>query len=690
MTAHLHIDFETRSTVDLRLAGLHNYATDLSTDVWCMAYAFDDEPVQLWAMNDEPPIDVLMHVQAGGLVFAHNAAFEFAIWNHVCARLYDWPALKQEQMRCTAAMAYAMALPGSLEKAAAAVGIDEQKDMRGHRVMLKLCKPRDDLTWADTPELLAELYAYCKQDVEVERELSKRLLALPPAEQALYLLDQKINHRGIHVDVPAVDAAIAVVESEQARLHAAMRAVTNNAVATCTAVGQLGDWIRAQGVPVVGVAKADVLDALSGDLPDSVRRALNLRQEAAKSSTAKLVAMRDKASADGRVRGTMQYHGAGTGRWAGRGIQVHNFPRGKLSPDEVEGVFAILLGSGTPQEKAALIDCIYGPPLDVISSCLRGFICAAPGHDLIAPDFANIESRVTAWLAGEEWALDAFRAYDRGEGPDIYIQTYARSFGVDPATIGKKDPRRQVGKVEELAFSFGGGLGAWRTMERAYHLPPMADGEVEDIKNKWRAARPETAAYWYDLERAARAAVQTRGAVTTAGPKARAVQFRAKGSFMWAKLPSGRNLCYPYARLDDSFDYVDEKGRRHVWSGKRVREQGVPDGWKLQREDPDCIWYMTVDGTTNKWVETHTYGGKLAENVTQAVARDVLAEALVRLDAAGYETVMHVHDEIVVEVPASAPESEKEKVEKIMAVVPPWAKGLPIATEAFRGTRYRK
>jgi DNA polymerase len=661
MNPHLHIDFETRSTVDLKAAGLHNYATDMSTDVWCMAYAFDDGPVELWAMNDPAPIDVLMHVQTGGLVFAHNAAFEFAIWNHVCTRLYDWPALKQEQMRCTAAMAYAMALPGSLEKAAAAVGIEQQKDMRGHRVMLKLCKPKDDLTWADTPELLAELYAYCKQDVEVERELSKRLLALPASEQALYLLDQKINHRGIHVDVPAVDAAIAVVESEQARLHAAMRAVTNNAVATCTAVGQLGDWIRAQGVPIIGVAKADVIDALAGDLPENVRKALTCRQEAAKSSTAKLSAMRDKASKDGRVRGTMQYHGAGTGRWAGRGIQVHNFPRGKLSPTEVEGVFGILLGAGTPAEKAASIDCIYGPPLDVISSCLRGFICAAPGHDLIAPDFANIEGRGIAWLADEQWKLDAFAAYDRGEGPDIYIASYAASFGVPVEEVTKA--LRQAGKVEELAFGFGGALGAWRAMEREYGLPPMPDEQVLDINRRWRAAHPRITQYWYALEDAAVSAVCLPGKTFSAGPNGRDIRYLVKGSFLWCKLPSGRNLCYPYPKMKEPVD---------------------KPGWK------EAIHYMTVDGTTNKWVETHTYGGKLAENVTQAVARDLLAEALVRLDAAGYETVMHVHDEIVVEVPASAPADEKEKVEKIMAVVPEWAKGLPIATEAFRGKRYRK
>ncbi len=354
---HLHLDFETRSTVDLKAAGLHNYATHPTTDVWCCASATDDGEPLIWTRDAKhKPAAMLDHVRRGGLVFAHNAAFELAIWNEIMVPRYGWPPLKPEQCRCTMAMAYAMALPGALDNAAAAVGIQVRKDQSGYRLMMQMCRPKqisppghnhpqqpERIVWWDEPAKLQALYEYCKQDVRVERELEKRLMPLSDDEQALWVLDYKINQRGIYVDRHAAANAIEIVTVEQDRLNLEMRKVTKNYVGFCTEAARLTKWVQSRGVAVEGIAKADIVDALAlPDLPDDVRQALLLRQEAAKSSTAKLRAMTEATSADGRLRNTLQYHGAGTGRWAGRKVQLQNMPRSTIPNEEIAEVFEVL------------------------------------------------------------------------------------------------------------------------------------------------------------------------------------------------------------------------------------------------------------------------------------------------------------------------------------------------------------
>lgn len=351
---HLFLDFETRSTVDLKKAGLDVYARHPTTDVMCVGWAYGDEPVEVFDREtaQRGQYDLLNFVMDGVTVIAHNAPFELAIWNEVMVPRYGWPTLKPEQVVCTMAMAYAMALPGSLEKAAAAVGIDQQKDMAGNRIMLQLAKPRaikedGTIVWWNDPAKLEKLYAYCKQDVKVERELYKRLVPLSDQERKIWLLDYRINQRGVAVDRQAVEAAIKIVEAEKRRLDKAMRDVTGNSVVSCSAISQLTDWLRWKGVKADGVAKADVVDLLEqDDLPSECRQALLLRQEAAKSSTAKLEAMTKGVCDDGRMRGLFQYHGAATGRWAGRRVQLQNLPRPKLGQKEIEDVFEILGGVG--------------------------------------------------------------------------------------------------------------------------------------------------------------------------------------------------------------------------------------------------------------------------------------------------------------------------------------------------------
>lgn len=709
MIPYCHIDFETRSAADLTKVGADAYSQHISTDVLCMAMAFGDEPVQLWypdVTSKEPHFTLMRlmdHVEAGGEVRGHNiGGFEMLIWNNVCALKYGWPELYIEQCKCTMAMAYAMALPGSLDDASRAAGIPYEKDMKGQRVMMQLSQPRafaadgSPIWWekSEVPEKYEQLYSYCKTDVEVERALCKRLMRLTPNEQRLWELDYLINRRGVYVDLPAARAAIDIVEAEKVRLNERMRTVTGNAVAMCTATGQLADWLKVQGVQVPSVAKADVTEMLTKEIPAVCREALLLRQEAAKTSTAKLQAMIYGASAGGRMRGLFQYHGASTGRWSGRRVQLQNLPRPKLKQEDIDHVFRILESPvyRFPKVKAEAIKNRAGAPLSAISDCIRGMLRARPGYEFIACDFSAIEARVIAWLAGEERVLEVFR----GDGK-IYELSAADVYGCKKEDITKEDPRRQVGKVTILAFGYQGGVGAVQTMARGYgvKLEPTFDalwaratddnkriakfiwelnGHKHDISQKefvasdlikqyWREANPNIVNYWGRLEQAAIAAVENPGQKYSAGAAGHQIVYVVNGSFLWCKLPSGRVLCYPYPKV----------------SSMQAFEGSV---------SKPTLTYMTVDSYTKKWERRKSYGGLLAENVTQAVARDLLSDAIFRLEEAKYPVVMHIHDETVSEVPAGF--GSVHEVEQILSKVPAWANGLPVAAEGWRGERFRK
>lgn len=687
----LHLDLETRSAVDLKKTGVYRYAEDPSTDVWCAAYAVDDGPVGLWTPQDGP----VEKFDPDWTFVAHNANFERAIWHYILTPRYGWPEPKLEHWRCTMAQALAMSLPASLENAAGALGVDIGKDMTGRALMMRMAKPRsqyDDgtYTWWDDQERRERLYAYCKTDVEVERAIGKRLLSLRPQEQELWFLDQRINDRGAHVDSKLCEAAKKIVTGTTAKLDNEMARVTDWSVTACSNVGQLTAYCRAQGIDADSVAKDQLALLLArDDLKPPVRRALELRQEAAKASVAKIDALLAGKSRDGRARGMLQFHAASTGRWGGRRFQPQNLLRTQEGVNVDELIEDVLHG------KLDLIEMLHGAPLNVIGNCIRGMICAAPGNKLIAGDFANIEGRVLAWLADEKWKLDAFAAYDARTGPDLYTVAYGRSFGIAPADVTK--PQRQFGKVEELALGFQGGPGAFNTMARGYGVDIGQSYELicdtapeaahkahssfesrgkrtgmkleswvaaEIVKLLWRDAHPHITQFWWALQDAALEALDNPGEVVSCGK----LRFRKAGSFMFLQLPSGRALVYPYPR---------RAMKEMPWDG----EDGLPSYRSV-------FSYKGVDSYTRKWTDCYAYGGLWAENVTQAAARDVLAEALPRLEAAGYLVILHAHDEAVAEVPLAF--GSVEEFCRIMAAKPQWITDCPIAAEGWAGNRYRK
>lgn len=644
------VDFETVSDVDLKKEGLDVYANSPHTDILCMAYKIDNGPTLIWKRGQPFPAE-LRNVS---IVFsAFNAPFEFAIWNIVGVKKHGFPELPIEKITCTMAMALTQSLPGSLEKVAPALGIEDGKDMAGSRVMMQLSKPRKILEdgtflwWneSDVPEKFIALYAYCIQDVNVEYAVKQRLSPLTPKERELWLLDHKINNRGIQIDIASVKKAIDVVYEDKARLDREIQNISDGKIASANATAQIKDYITERGIDIEGVTKGDVVDLLKDStLPDDVREILEIRQAGAKSSTAKLRAMILRSGRDGRARNIHQYHGAGTGRWSGRGIQTQNLPRPTLKQEQIEGVIASL------NKGPEYIDMFFGPPTAAISDCLRSFITAAPGKDLIVVDFAAIEGRVLAWLAGQENALEIYRTHGKK-----YEAAAAEIYKVAMEEVTKD--QRQIGKVSELALGYQGGVGAFQSMAAVYGVK-VSDKRADEIKVAWREANPQIVQYWWDLNNAAIQAVLNPETNFKAGHKDRQVTFRCSGSFLMCRLPSGRILYYPYPKIE-----LNKFGR-------------------------ESVTYMGEDALTKKWVRMNYYGGLGAENITQAVSRDLLAEAMLRLERKCYEVAMHVHDEIVCEVDEKF--GTLNYMINIVCELPEWAKGLPIAAEGFRAKRYRK
>lgn len=709
----LFLDVETRSAVDLRKTGAHVYFESDTTDLWVACYAFGDGPVQTWWPGEPCPPAIAAHVAAGGLISGWNVGgFEMLAWNALLGPKYGWPIPRMEQYDDTAAMAAAMALPRDLGGASVALGLEVQKDMDGRALMMRMAKPRKPrkneppgVYWHDADkDSLERLAAYCRVDVETERAARRRLVPLSELERRIWLLDLKVNNRGVMLDVPLAKAMQAIVEQQKERLDGDMTIATGGYVTAASQVSVLTGWLQDNYVPAESLAKASLKELLAlEDLPANCRRALEVRAEAAKSSTAKLDSAQHVACKDGRARGMLLYHGASTGRWSGKLLQLQNFPRGSgvvKAPEEA--VQHMMRGD------AEFISFMYGPPLSAVSDCLRSIVRAAPGHDLISADFSAIEGRVTAWLAEEQWELDAYVANDEGRGPGLYEIAAADIFGVPVATIGKKDPKRQVGKVAVLALGFAGGVRAFYSMAKNYPDVDMAaayealrtavapdtfenaveryaeclargDSGADEMtreawiaseltKVMWRKKHPKTVALWKALEQAAYDAVSEPGRVKSVNGK---VDFIYRMGFLWCRLPSGRCLAYASPRIKDV---------EVPWADKTLPAQ--------QRETRKAVTALGVNSMTRKWERYALYSGLYTENCVQGIARDIMANAMLNAENAGYPVVLTIHDEVVVEVEKN--QGDVKEFEAIICNLPAWAESLPLTAGGYRAERFKK
>mgnify|MGYP002777964593 CR=1 FL=1 len=698
----MNTDVESRSAVDLRKSGAARYFEDPTTDVLLAAFQLPDGREVLWDRTKECPDDVAYHIRSGGLVPAFNAMFELLAFKHVLGPRYGFPVPKVEQFRDTMAQAAAVSIPQSLDGAAQALGLNEQKDKDGMRLIRKFSMPRKArkgevpgrLYWnepEDHPEDFHKFGVYCIGDTRVEKELRSKLVPLSDYEQKVWELTAIMNLRGVHLDMALVDALQRIAEQAKDRLDKEMTRVTGHAVTACSQVAALTRWLQTQGVDADKLNKNAIEDLLSLDLPEHARRAVELRKEAAKTSTAKLDSMQAVVCRDDRARGLHLYHGAGTGRWSGRLIQTQNMPRGTGTVKDPEAAVDDMLTGD-----ARWVELIYGRPMSAVSDMLRSCITASPGNRLLAADYSAIEGRVTAWMAGEEWKLEAFRAADAGTGPGIYELTASEILNVLVTSITKAQ-RQAYGKVPELALGFQGGVLAFFAMAAVYGvdmaeaypaLKATADPEIweraiaryeeclerndsgtdvmtreawiasEVTKVLWRNKHPQTVEMWRGLEDAAREAVQNPGTIATWGK----ISYVVRRGFLWCRLPSGRCLAYGSPRIED---------RKTPWGDTKP-----------------SVTALGVDSVTKRWTRFALYGGLLTENAVQAVARDLMAHGMLQAEEAGYPMVMTVHDEGVADVPVG--HGTLSEFERLLCDLPTWATGLPVVASGWERHRYCK
>lgn len=744
MTFTISVDFESRSPVDIGTCGAYCYFDSPDAEVLMAAYKLPDEPTKLWTFDQPDPVDLLDAIRAGATIRAWNAAFEINGFRNLAATR-SWPMPQLEQFVDTAAWAAAMGLPRSLGDAAAALALDVQKDKDGMRLIRKFSIPRrprkgEDparLYW-NLPEEFPEDWRlfglYCIRDVDTEEAAAEKLVPISGYEQRAWLLNQVINDRGVRIDRTSARAALALADKAKLTLDREMRAATGGYVTSCTQPGKLVEWVQAQGVELTSAAKADIVELLDcADVPDHVREALQIRQEAAKTSVSKLKAMLARASADGRVRGTSMYHAAGTGRFQSAGVNFSNMPRPRKEFDDAHLRRDVLFAAIRLSDPAALrylFGDVLGRLLHLLSDAVRGFIWAAPGHDLVQADYSGIEGAVIAWLAGEEWKVKAlFDIIADPSLPDMYRRTAAAILGLPVEEVTKKHWARQaVGKPAELGLGYGGGVSAFVTFARGYGVnldeiaPKMlaaADPErlekatrryeselkrgrsktdvlardtwiaCELAKLGWRTANPAIVKWWGALESAARDAVREPGRVVNAGP----VDYLVANGFLWCRLPSGRCLAYGAPKLKDQ-----------VWARTLLADGTWSDSEVMDRDDAERraakglvriegntspkVTALGVNSVTKKWERQGLYGGLLAENCTQAVARDLLVNGMFKAEAAGYPIIATVYDEIIAEVPRGF--GSVADFERIICELPAWAEGLPLTAGGWRGKRYRK
>jgi len=702
------------------------------------------------------PAPLLEHVAAGGLVVAHGAMFERTIWNENLRRtiLRHWPPLRIEQQDCTMARACVLSLPAKLEDVCAVLKLPVQKDMEGSRLMRQMMKPRgkklcvqcngtgqllygqhcatcdgtgDVLTWWDDEPRRDRLDDYCMRDVDAEWGLDERLPALSKRERDVWVLDQQINDRGVHLDRPMIEKMQQIVVAGKITLDRAMEQVTGGAIKSCGQAKALASWITGHGVLCDSVAAEnhdDILQAVGAHpCKPQIEAALDLRAEAGSVSAIKFPAMLDTLDVDDRSRGLLAYHATLQGRWAGRLWQPQNV---KTREDEevTDAALAMRLAESIPNAAtvATLYDMIFDAPIGVCSLAQRSMITAAPGCELVGGDKSNIEGRVNAWLNGESWKIHAFREYDAGIGPDLYRVAYASSFGVDVSSV--TGASRQVGKVQELALGYQGSVGAYVKMakKKKIKLSRVRDtvkaaaspdewfaamGGYKSARNKagldqetwaavaivvkrWRSSNSCIVQGWWDLQDAAILAVEHPGEFGQACDGK--IRYLSARDFLWCALPSGRTLAYykPRVEIRDESYFLFPDGRREPtdtyfdFEHAELFAQGV----RLVSRKKNIVTFEHQNDV-KMWVREALYGGMQMAHVVSGIARDCMVEDMFNAEAAGFNTILTVHDELLTENPIGA--RTPEELTAILTKKPAWIVGdLPLAAKCWKGQRYPK
>lgn len=694
---HLWLDTETYNEQPIT-KGTYAYAE--TVEVMLFQYAIDDGPVYVVDITngEQIPWGVLtMLTDRSVILHAQNSNFDRTVMflGQIIKHNPEGLKILHEPMRWRDSMiqAYAHSLKGSLDDLSMIFKLseDEAKDKEGKQLIQLFCKPRPKTskirraTRLTHPVEWGRFKDYAKRDIVAMREVANKMpnwnYQEGGKELALWHLDQKINDRGIFIDVDLANKAITAIDNEQKRLAKQTQQLTDNEVqAASQRDAMLKHIIESYGITLPDM-QASTLERRINDenIPEGLRELLAIRLQTSTTSTSKYKTLINRVSTDGRLRGTLQFMGAyRTGRWAGRGFQPQNLPRLTLPQWKIDqGIKALKMGAA---------ELITDNIMRLTSNTIRGCICAPEGKKLVVSDLSNIEGRVLAWLAGEQWKINAFYDFDAGQGQDLYKLSYAKSFGVQAETVTKA--QRQIGKVQELALGYEGGVGAFINFSLAYgiDLDEMADNAKNGIrpdileqakraylwardnrrtyglsekayivcdafKRSWREAHPKITEYWARLDKGVRAILAGHVESMPIGR----VTIDRVNNWLRIQLPSGRYLCYPGAR-------IDEKGK---------------------------ISYLGQNTYTRKWERINTYGGKIAENITQAVARDVLAWSMPEVEARGFEIVLTVHDEIISEAPDTT-DFSVDLLSSILSAPPEWAEGLPLAAAGFESYRYKK
>lgn len=719
-TPRATVDFETRSACSLKAAGPWAYSIHPSTDILCLVWRlpyWEEGRTALWhpaflaceveeRWDWEDIEELVQWIENGGLVEAHNVWFERCIWRNILSSRYGWPSVPLAQWRCSAAKASAHALPRGLDDAASALHLKVRKDADGHKVMMRVSKPRKalkkeketaakagislpDILWHEKTAEFEKLFAYCRQDVLVEEAVSHAMDDLSPSETQMFLMDGAINERGFQLDQGAVESALTLIASESVLLNKELSVVTNGYVDKATQRNNMKVWLDSEGL-TLDDTQAATLDAvlLRSNLAPHVRRAVELMRALGRSSTAKYQAMANWAGVDWRVRGGLLYHGASTGRWSGAGVQPHNFPKGTAkkvgqkdgTPEDID-----ILWKAIKEGDRDYIIANYTGIMEALSNGLRGAIVAGPGKTLFVADFASIEARVLLWLAGDDDALNIFRNHE-----DIYCDMAAAIYGRPVTKADAKE--RGIGKIAILGLGYQMGAskfvdtcakGGVTIIEDFYcdvcghpdgraHEKERHPFTTEDDPDQMTAVKVVTAyrakywrvkQCWTDQEAAAIAAVVYRKPVKCGPVVWHYRDIPGRLPILFCTLPSGRRLSYVEPRV---------KSTLMPW-----------DKYK------DVLSYMSVNPLTRQWTRQAVYGGLTVENIVQAIARDLMAYGMQQTEASGiYQLVLTVHDEMIAE--AEDGKGDVKKFEALMATIPDWAEGCPVEAEGWAGKRYRK